>query len=734
MLASTSSGHHYAAQRFRFLAVLAFAALLATLLPLTLPAPTAPAPATPQRPARLPLIVMPTGDPAAPFSAYGLGTGVAFAPDGLRLNLEGEPLAVRFVEPRPDVALVPLDRRAATISTYRSASSTAHEQLPTYAALAYHGLFPGVDLRYDGVDGNLKGTYLVAPHADPAAIRWRYDGAERLAIDPVTGDLLIGLPGGATLREEAPIAWQELSDGRVPVPAHFVLAGDVASFQLGAYDPAQPLVIDPTLTLGTYLGGSSGDYGRGITVDRQGFIYLVGDSFSSNFLGQDSKAGGEKDVVVLKLTPAGDDLVYAVFAGGSGSDEGLAITVNSSGEAFVLADPDLDFPLRNAPIATAPAVGDGVLMKLSAAGQLLYSTYLGLGLSNTSTGKAVALGADGKLYVAGETYIATQRLGQLALVEVNPTTGAIVRSFDRGETYITTTGAAVAVGPAGRVYLVGTVGYPYGGEFPVTENAFQKQCGRKLLDGEDVWCRENAFLMIFSPEFAVEYASYLGGSGADDARGLAVDSEGNAIIAGNLSSVDFPVKNGLMPSCPYEANLPLCSYNGYVTKLSPTAGLIYSTYIGSYDEAGTRTFINDVAVDSAGNAYVAGFSTAAKLPVKDALQPYAEGQVCAAFSRFCYDAYVLGLAPDGSLRFGTYLGGQYDEYGQDIAVDGAGAVYMTGYSAGIGFPTTAGSIQPAKGASTDFFVAKIAFGGTPLPQPGPGTERKYKAYLPLIKR
>lgn len=733
MLAPTPYRNDHVIRRIRMFAALTLAALLVTLLPLVLRGPAAPAPTTTLRPAGLPLIVTPSGDSALPFSAFGLSTGIAFAPDGVRLELGGERLAVRFVAPQATVALAPLEQRTGTISRYIGERSTWREQLPTYAAIGYQGLYPGVDLRYDGVNGDLKGTYVIAPHADPAAIRWRYEGAERVALDPTSGDLLINLPGGGTLREAAPIAWQDLPAGRVAVAAHFTLADGVASFQLGAYDPAQPLVIDPTLTLGTYLGGGSADYGRGIAVDSAGAIYLVGDYFSSDFLGSATTPSGSTDVIVLKLSPDGNELVHGTVIGGTGTDEGLAITVNAAGEAFVLVDPGGDFPLPNAALGTTPEVGDGILMKFSTAGELQYSTYLGFNLSNLYTGKAIAVGPNGNLYVTGQSYIAERRLAQLALVEVNSASGAVVRSFDRGGRYITTDGAAVAVGPGGRVYLTGTVGYPFG-EFPTTANAVQRQCGAKLLLGAGKDCGENAFLMVFSPTFQVEYASYLGGSGSDEGRGLAVDRQGNAIIVGNATSEDFPVTNALQPSCPSDPSIKRCSYDGFITKLSPTAGFIYSTYLTAPSQPEGQTFINEVVVDAAGNALVAGFSNAAGLPLKDELQPLGQGEVCGALNRFCFDAYVVGLAADGSLRFGSYLGGKFDEYTQDIAVDVAGAIYLIGYSDGSGFPTTSGSIQPTKRAGHDFFVAKIALGGGSTPAPEPRPELKYKAYLPLVKR
>jgi hypothetical protein len=131
--------------------------------------------------------------------------------------------------------------------------------LPMYAGVTYSGLYPGIDLAYSGDEGNLKGTYTVAAGADPSRIVWRYEGVEKVTVES-NGDLRIAVTGSAALTEKAPVAWQEFGGARVPVGARYVVATDGAvSLALDAYDKREALVIDPTLTYSTYLGGGGAD-------------------------------------------------------------------------------------------------------------------------------------------------------------------------------------------------------------------------------------------------------------------------------------------------------------------------------------------------------------------------------------------------------------------------------------------------------------------------------------------
>ena len=169
-----------------------------------------------------------------------------------------------------------------------------HTNVPTYAGVAYHDLYPGIDLNYTGHVGVLKGTYTVAPGVDPALIRWRYTGANGAHIDTTTGNLLIDASAGVILTEQVPQSWQIGADGvQRLVAAHYVQDADGAvAFALGGFDRALPLVIDPGLIYSTYLGGNGYDEGSAIAVDSSGSAYVAGYTTSGS-------SGTRSDIKVL---------------------------------------------------------------------------------------------------------------------------------------------------------------------------------------------------------------------------------------------------------------------------------------------------------------------------------------------------------------------------------------------------------------------------------------------------
>lgn len=148
------------------------------------------------------------------------------------------------------------------------------QDLPTYHSLQYSRILPGVDLRLTIVQSTFKSEYIVAPHADPNSIRLRYDGG---AVSIEKGSLLVHA-GALSLEEPPPVAFQDTPAGRIAVAARYKLLDDGSiGFVLGAYDPAQPLVIDPyVIASASTLGGSRMDQVVSAVSDPSGHLYLAG--------------------------------------------------------------------------------------------------------------------------------------------------------------------------------------------------------------------------------------------------------------------------------------------------------------------------------------------------------------------------------------------------------------------------------------------------------------------------
>ncbi|HEV8306236.1 MAG TPA: SBBP repeat-containing protein, partial [Methylomirabilota bacterium] len=199
------------------------------------------------------------------------------------------------------------------------------------------------------------------------------------------------------------------------------------------------------------------------------------------------------------------------------------------------------------------------------------------------------------------------------------------------------------------------------------------------------------------------YSTFLGGSGADEGFGIAVDAAGSAYVTGWTASASFPTTAGAL-----DTTFNGGSADAFVTKLNSTgSALVYSTYLGGSGEDKSQA----IAVDAAGNAYVTGWTDSSDFPTTAGAFQTALGGG--------RDAFVAKLNPSGSgLVYSTYLGGSGNESNVDfspgIALDAAGNAYVTGGTSSSNFPTTAGAFQTSLGGSFDAFVTKLNPTGTAL--------------------
>jgi hypothetical protein len=581
--------------------------------------------------------------------------------------------------------------------------------VPTYAKVNYHDVYPGVDLVYYGNQGGqLEYDFVVAPGADPSAIALAV-GAGLVPAQgrPQGSPLRIAADGGLVIPTEAgevhlqkPLIYQEGSGARREISGEYVLRSACeVTIKLGTYDSTKALVIDPVLAYSTYLGGSYGDTANGIAVDPSGNAYVTGDTASSNFPTTpgafQTSLSGYSNAFITKLNPAGSALLYSTYLGGSGNAYGAGIAVDALGNAYVTGGTgSSNFPTTSGAFQTS-LVGSSAafVTKLNPAGsELVYSTYLG-GSGNTY-GQGIAVDASGNAYVTGPTnssnFPTTSGAFQKSLAghvndfvsKLNPSGSALVYS-----TYLGGSGSDFSYGPAvdpsGNAYVTG---YTNSSNFPTTSGAFQT-----TLTG--TW---NVFVSKLNPTgSALDYSTYLGGNGFDTAQSIAHDSSGNAYLTGETDSSNFPTTAGAFQT----SLLAACSNcsNAFVTKLNPTgSALVYSTYLGgSAADAGLA-----IAMDPSGNADVIGNTFSNDFPTTPgAFQTSLAGGL---------DTFLTTLNPSGSaLVYSTYLGGSSQDYGDGIAVDALGNAYVTGGTGSSNFPTTSGAFQTSLAGSQNAFVAKF---------------------------
>lgn len=580
-----------------------------------------------------------------------------------------------------------------------------------YAKVRYQDVYPGVDLVYYGNQGQLEYDFVVAPAADPTRIRLSIDSARKLKTD-THGDLILRI-ADTEVRLVKPTVYQESGGNRKAIASRYVLHGRrEVGFEVAAYDRNEPLIIDPVLSYSTYLGGSSGAFGNAIAVDSAGNAYVTGGTNSIDFPTKNpaqAASGGNTDVFVAKFDPTGSTLLYSTYLGGTGEDSGNSVAVDSSGTAYLTGmTRSSNFPTKN-PLQSALGGGRDVFVaKLDSTGSaLVYSTFLGG--SGDDWGNGIAVDVSGNAYVAGKTgsvNFPTKNSLQSAsgggddafVVKLNPTGSALVYSTYLGGSALDEA-RGIAVDVTGNAYVTGDTSsrdFPIKNPFQPTQNGSQ-----------------NAFVTKLDPTgSALVYSTYLGGSGLDQGNRIAIDSSGNLYVTGFTDSPNFPTRN------PFQAAFKGTVFgisNVFVTKFDPTgSALVFSTYLGGTGNENGGDLGEDVAVDSAGNVYVAGLTSSSDFPLSNSIQSSLVAQSCDGYGYGPYScgntAFVTELNTAGStLVFSTYVGsvGGNFEDGRGIALDAAGNVYVTGLAPSTNLLVTPAAFQPVGNPNGDTLIAKI---------------------------
>lgn len=588
------------------------------------------------------------------------------------------------------------DRAARAVPMGKSMFSTRYVRAsgslsaPTYGAVGFQGVYPGIDVAYYGKGNSVEHDFVVKPGADAGRIAMEFAGADSVSVRD--GSLLLTSDAG-TVRWDRPVAYQVVNGRKVGVPASYQVARKAdgvarVSFKVARYDTGRTLVIDPILSFSTYLGGSADeDDAWGVAVNAAGAIAVVGQTWSANYPGI-GPLSGSSDAFVTVLNSTGTAVLGSVLIGGSADDVAFGAATDAAGNLYVGgATSSSNFPVSPGAAQVSSGGGiDGFVLKIDSLGNPVYSTYVGG--SGLDIVNSVAVNAAGQVAIGGQTGSSNLPVvaplqpyqgGYDAFVGQVNAAGSAFAWLTHYAGYGTDAISAVTYDASGNVCFAGgtdSVG------FPATANSF----GSSVKGGVDAFAGK-----INGAGNTLIYAGRTGGAGNDYAMGLAADATGAIFVAGFTTSVNFPVTTGSpITTAP-------AGHNGFLFRTNAAGSAINgSTYLGGagYDVAYGVALVNGAPV-------VVGNTMSANYPVTaGAFQATNAGG---------NDVFLSALGADvKSLQFSTYLGGTGQDLAASITSSGSVVIFVGGTSSA-NYDVTAGVVQPTYAGNWDAVVTAINF-------------------------
>ncbi len=575
------------------------------------------------------------------FLARSPGLDAELAPTGALIrNGDSAPVRLRFhgaassLEPKPEQSL-------SSHSTHIGARTI---RAPHYRRVRFPSIYPGIDAIWYGNGSSLEYDLEIAPGADPSRIRLAIEGTRSMRIDD--GGNLVVNASGREMIQQRPHAYQQRDGQRVEIGCRYALRGATVRFEVDAYDRSRPLIIDPVLV-------PFGHYFKKSAVDARGNVYVVQPaegigsseavtvykylrngtpvfavtfpslvyslqhwgSYISIAVGLDESIyvggstngshttraalqpnpGGGIDGFVAKIDARGSGLVWSTYLGGTGADGVADLAVDAAGNVHVVGSTSSpDFPTRNALQTSLRGTTDMFLAKIDSNGTALaYSTYLG-GPGGFSYLHSIALDSTGNLYAGGTTTSSSFPVSNaFQPVKGASSDGVLLRLAPHATgtpsvVWATYYGSAlnesadrVVVDRTGFLYFMINNAGPLPELNPIT----------RFRGGGDVYVAKmnpNGSQLI--------YATYLGGTGGELGRGLAVDSTSSLWVSCYTTSADYPIVD------PPRDSMRFGPTGGGLSKIAPAGNVLLTSF---FTASGPEPF-GDIALDPDGSPYVAG--------------------------------------------------------------------------------------------------------------------------------
>lgn len=529
-----------------------------------------------------------------------------------------------------------------------------HDALGVYSynRVTYHEVYPGIDWVIYTTEKGLKYNFEIRPGADPALIRLVFKDQEELYLDK-KGDLIHGNRMGR-FTEKKPVSFQNGNE----ISTSFVLDRNTIRFKLESFDSSRPLTIDPDRLWATYYGGIENEIGYSCVADGSGDVYLAGTTWSNGSIavaGHQINIAGASDAFLVKFDENGTRL-WGTYYGGEFEDTGTYCAVDLDNNIYLvgatmspsgIAFNGFQNTFGGGGGGISIPEGDAFLVKFDSTGMRLWATYYGG--DDIDSGYSCAVDQMGNVYLSGRAlstegiaFGGYQNTGSGGFLAKFTSTGLrLWATYCGGEVYSST------VDSDGYVYVAGTTFRVSG----VAEGGHQNTYGGN----------SDAFLVKYAGDGQRLWGTYYGGNSREIGSSCAVDRESNVYLAGS----------SLWPSGAIASNGHQNTHSGgsgddgFLAKFNSAGERLWGTYYGGED----RDVGYQCITDADGNVYLAGYTSSTGSIASGGFQNTKGGFV---------DAYLAKFNSNGIRIWGTYYGGEWDEYGVSCAVDDAGGIYLAG--------------------------------------------------------
>ena len=607
--------------------------------------------------------------------------------------------------------------------------TSAITDVPSYARVAYRGVYPGIDAVFRAsATSDLEIDFLVAPGAATNVIALDLEGA--WAMTP-SGDLHV-CAGDADLTLHRPVAHQVIAGAAHSVAVSYRAGADgTVRLEIGAYDPAYPLVIDPALSYATAIAKVRTI--NDIAVDKNQNAYVVGSTVDSTFTTTpgafQTTYQGTEDAVIIKYNKAGQR-IFATFLGAADViDRAIAVTVDDQQAIYVTGWTSVGydsttgqarFPItpgayQSPPYVDGPELGsdDVFVTKLTPSGSALAFSSL-VGGSGVQDPTGIALGPDParNVYVTGHvqgppnnpSYAPFPTTGGAyrSTISGDPTTFGNTDSFvfelsNNGSTLVASTlfggrkgddASALAVDSKGDVWVTGST---YSFDFPKTANGYRRIfVGPTVTSGGFTFSYTDVYVVKFDAGLTqLKYGTYLPGSSQNNSDvpwDITTDPDDNAYVVGFTPSDDFPTTAGAYKTA---------THGGFLTKFNAAGQVVFSTVLGGTTPSNGQTQITGVRT-SGDVVFISGWTDTTDFATKGPIQAASGGG---------RDMFVCALNGTGNLlEFSTFLGGNGADSSYGLALDEASNLYMVGSSSSTNFPYSANAAEPAGSGFNTVYV------------------------------